>query len=161
MKNKWLSRLKKKHGMRTDRTDIVNTVSVLSVHASDTFWENNMVNGHARTDRTDTVNTMSVLSVHTQGDFLKKDGIHSQKTPINRTDKTDIVDQYEERVAIAEFDGGQNTSQAHRIAYQDAIITTLNATTPDSRLKDDTDWFLERVKTAQDFLMTQGIPKPE
>lgn len=68
--NKWQSRLKKKHGMRTDRTDIVNTVSVLSVHASDTFWENNMVNGHARTDRTDTVNTMSVLSVHASGFFI-------------------------------------------------------------------------------------------
>jgi len=41
--------------------------------------------------------------------------------------QSSLSDDYEERIAIAEYDGHQTSIQAQRIAYQDAFITTLNA----------------------------------
>ena len=41
-----------------------------------------------------------------------------------------LSDEHEERIAIAEYDGCQDTLQAQRIAYQDAFIAVLNTLAP-------------------------------
>lgn len=54
---------------------------------------------------------MSVLSVPFPGTF----------------DEESLLYDFEERLAIAEYDGHQTPLQAERIAYQDAFIAVLNA----------------------------------
>lgn len=60
-----------------------------------------------------------------------------------------VIEGYEERVAIAEYDGGQCINHARRIAYNSAFVEYINAHPTES------------IIAAQDFLMTQGIPQPE
>ena len=103
-------------------------------------------NGTDNTDRSEKRGDMSVLSVPSQS-------LSAKIAPYS-------FDDFEERIAIAEYDGRQNTVQAQRIAYQDAIVTILNANPPNDELKPDQDWFMERIKAAKDFLTTQGITQP-
>ena len=66
-----------------------------------------------------------------------------------------LSEEYEERIAIAEYDGQQDTIQAQRIAYQDAFISVLNALPYDD--KEEKAWFEERIKAAKEWLLGQGI----
>jgi hypothetical protein len=60
-----------------------------------------------------------------------------------------LIEDYEERIAIAEYDGGQSAKLAHRIAYNSALVEYIN-THP-----------AESIIAAQDFLRTQGILQPK
>jgi hypothetical protein len=72
-----------------------------------------------------------------------------------------LLEDYEERVAIAEYDGGQSAKLAHRIAYMDAFISSFNTNSLDDSLIMDGDWFMEAVKVTQNLLKTPGISQPE
>lgn len=69
-----------------------------------------------------------------------------------------LPDEYEERLAIAEYDGHQTPTQAERIAYLDAFMAVL-VTLP----YEDTegDWLGHRVNTAKEWLVDQGIDQPK
>ncbi|HUX80291.1 MAG TPA: hypothetical protein VMW10_11210 [Alphaproteobacteria bacterium] len=70
-----------------------------------------------------------------------------------------LSEAYDERRAIAEYDGRQTPTQAQRIAYQDAFIAVLNALPYEENLEGD--WFIERIKAAQEWLVSQGLQQPE
>lgn len=76
--------------------------------------------------------------------------------------KPSLLDDFEERIAIAEYDGQQSTTQAQRIAYQDAFIAVLN-TLPYDEAEGyyDEDWLTRRVKAAQSWLVAQGLQQPK
>ena len=69
-----------------------------------------------------------------------------------------IFDDFEERLAIAEYDGQQTPVQAERIAYQDAFMDVL-ANLPYENVEDD--WMEHRTKAAKKWLLAQGIEQPE
>jgi hypothetical protein len=136
----------------TDNTDRFNSnanVSVLSV-PSQGLLDKNLENvPESCTDSTDRFNSnanMSVLSVPSQGSL----------------DKTSLLDDFEERLAIAEYDGHQTPTQAQRIAYQDAFIAALN-TLPYEETEGyyDEDWLTRRIKAAQSWLVAQGLHQPK
>ncbi len=138
--------------VRTDKTDRFNSnanVSVLSV-PSEGHLDKNLENMlESCTDSTDRFNpnaNMSVLSVPSQGPL----------------DKTSLLNDFEERLAIAEYDGFQSSFQAQRIAYQDAFINVLN-TLPYEEEEGyyDEDWLMRRIKTAQGWLVAQGLRQPK
>lgn len=66
-----------------------------------------------------------------------------------------LSEDYEERLAIAEYDGHQTSVQAQRIAYQDAFITVLNALPFKDTERED--WFEERIKAAREWLLAQSF----
>jgi hypothetical protein len=103
---------------------------------------------------------MSVLSVPPS----RLLDINLRNMPEIRTDKPDRFDpetnmsglsvpppehNFEERVAIAEYDGGQAPALAQRIAYQDAFSAVLN-TLPyeDTERSHREDWLEQRIKAA-------------
>lgn len=61
-------------------------------------------------------------------------------------------------MAIAEYDGDQTSTQAERIAYMDAFMSVL-ATLPYEDAKED--WLPQKIRTAQDWLLEQGIVQPK
>lgn len=63
---------------------------------------------------------------------------------------------YEERLAIAEYDGHQNTTQAQRIAYLDAFISLLSALAGKDPHQD---WFAQKIQTALATLQDQNFPR--
>lgn len=71
---------------------------------------------------------------------------------------SDLKDAYEERLAIAQYDGGQNALQAQRIAYQDAFIAALNAL-PNDDLENETitDWLDQRIKATRQLITAREI----
>ncbi len=77
-------------------------------------------------------------------------------------DKSSLLDDFEERIAIAEYDGHPGPSQAQRIAYQDAFIAVLS-TLPynDTEGYHDENWMIRRVKSAQAWLVAQGLQQPD
>jgi hypothetical protein len=61
---------------------------------------------------------------------------------------------FEQRLSIAEYDGGQSPVHAHRIAYLDAFIsalTSLSATSPQR------DWLDQRIQTSVVWIEGQGF----
>lgn len=61
-------------------------------------------------------------------------------------DAISLRDEYE-RLAIAEYDGLQNSTQAERIAYQDAFMAVL-VTLPYEDLEGD--WLAHRINAAKE-----------
>jgi len=125
------------------------------------------------TDKSDKTH-LSGLSGSFGGVFSKKDTNPSE----NRTDNTEkpngikplsdlsglipdpfikdsILDAFEERIAIAEYDGQQDPVRARRIAYQDAFIAVLNALP--YKGTDDGDWLEERIRAAREWLLTEDM----
>ena len=133
---------------RTDKTDKPHDggyQSVLSVPSQGILSKNLENMSEARTDKTDKPHDgghQSVLSVPPRGTF----------------DKFSLLDDFEERVAIAQYDGHQNPTQAQRIAYQDAFISVL--TTLPYEESYEKDWLQERIKAAQEWLTKQGLEQP-
>ncbi len=60
---------------------------------------------------------------------------------------------YEERLAIAEHDGGQTPLHAHRIAYLDAFISVLTALPAKDSQKD---WLDKRIHISLAWIEAQG-----
>ena len=73
-----------------------------------------------------------------------------------------LVDDYEERVAIAEYEGHQNNTQAQRLAYLDAFMAVL-ATLPqeDPQLTYGENWLDDRIRAAKEWLLSQNFPQPK
>ncbi len=69
-----------------------------------------------------------------------------------------LSDGYEERLAIAEYEGHQTPAQAQRIAYVDAFIAVL-VTLPFGDSKED--WLEQKIKAAKEWLVSQGMEQPE
>ncbi len=69
-----------------------------------------------------------------------------------------LSEEYEERLAIAEYDGHQTQVQAQRAAYLDAFIAVLNAL-PYEEISGEK-WLKQRVKAAQKWLLEQGLRLP-
>ena len=97
---------------------------------------------------------LSGLAGPSQGDL--------NKTSVFPYEGSSLLDDFEERLAIAEYDGQQSSTQAQRIAYQDAFITVLN-TLPYEEAEGyyDEDWLTRRIKAAQSWLVAQGLQQPE
>jgi len=75
--------------------------------------------------------------------------------PLNRDS---LLYEFEERVAIAEHDGQQNSLEAHRIAYQGAFISVLNALPDQEPAERELKlWLTQRIKCAQDWLASEGV----
>lgn len=111
---------------------------------------------------------LSALSVMSVPIFRHPDQ-KTENESKNRTDKTDNTDKlvsisliadYEERLAIAEYDGQQSVHQSHRIAYVDAFSTVF-ATLPYEDESTDTksDWLEKRLQMTQDWLRKQGVER--
>jgi hypothetical protein len=84
------------------------------------------------------------------------------KTSIFPYEGSSLLDDYEERLAIAEYDGQQSSTQAQRIAYQDAFIAVLNTLSYEEEEGDcDEDWLTKRIKATQSWLVAQGVQQPE
>lgn len=73
-----------------------------------------------------------------------------------------LLENFEERLAIAEYDGQQTHLQAQRIAYLDAFMAVL-ATLPYEEEEGhyDEDWLTRRVKATQNWLVAEGLQQPE
>jgi hypothetical protein len=138
---------------KTDRFDPEMNMSVLSVPSGRPFGKNLGNMPGIRTDRTDRFDpemNMSVFSVPSY-DLPKR-------RSFNSFDGDSLLDDFEERLAIAEYDGQQTPTQAQRIAYQDAFIAVLN-TLPYKDTEDsyEEDWLDQRIKAARDWLSAQGL----
>ncbi len=77
-------------------------------------------------------------------------------------DKESLLYDFEERIAIAEYDGHQGPIQAQRIAYLGAFMAVLN-TLPYRDIKEDHegDWLNQRIKTTREWLADQGVRQPK
>ena len=92
---------------------------------------------------------LSVLSVPLKGLFAE--------TSFYPLDGTSLHDDYEERLAIAEYDGHQNSIQAQCIAYLDAFVSVL-ITLPYEDAEGD--WLAYRIRAAQNWLLDQDLSQP-
>lgn len=73
-----------------------------------------------------------------------------------------LHESFEERLAIAEYDGQQTHLQAQRIAYLDAFMAVLSALPYEE--EDgyyDEDWLTRRVKATQRWLSLEGLQQPK
>ncbi|HUX79305.1 MAG TPA: hypothetical protein VMW10_06145 [Alphaproteobacteria bacterium] len=70
-----------------------------------------------------------------------------------------LSETYDERIAIAEYDGQQTPTQAQRIAYQDAFIAVLNTLPYEENYGNN--WLEQRIKVAQAWLTAQGLHQPD
>jgi hypothetical protein len=185
--SKWLDKfLRKDHQNRTDNTDRFDSkvnVSVLSVPPVGPFDKNLGNMSGVRTDSTDRLDpkvNMSVLSVPSMGLFAKnlenKAGIRTDRT--DRFDpkmnmsvlsvpsegpfgKFSLLDDFEERLAITEYEGHRTSTQAQRIAYQDAFVEVLSTLPYEEEGYYDEDWLTRRIKAAQNWLAAQGLQQPK
>jgi hypothetical protein len=121
-------------------------------------WDENLENmpggGPDKPDRLGPNLNLSGLSGPSQGDL--------NKTSVFPYEGSSLLDDFEERLAIAEYDGNQSPAQAQRIAYQDALIAVLNTLSyEEAEGYYDEDWLTRRIKAAQSWLLTQGLQQPE
>ncbi len=108
--------------------------------------ENNPSKGGDKSARFNSKTNVSVLSVPPQG----------------LLDNSSLLDDFEERLAIAEYDGHQSPVQAQRIAYQDALIAVLSTLSYDEENGYyDEGWLTRRIKAAQSWLVAQGLQQPK
>ena len=73
-----------------------------------------------------------------------------------------VLEDYEERLAIAEYDGHQTALQAERIAYQDAFISVL-VTLPQEAYENShgEHWLDARITAAKNWLQAQNFYQPK
>ena len=139
---------------RPDKTDKVEggvNLSGLSVPPEGLFLANGENRLPSRPDKPDKVGNGANLS----GLSVPSGGHLPGKGPL---DVDSLLYEFEERLAIAEYDGCQNEIQAERIAYQDAFISVLNAL-PDDQERDlgVRRWLDQRIKASQDWLEQEGV----
>jgi hypothetical protein len=77
--------------------------------------------------------------------------------PFTFSNGSGLLDEYEERRSIAEYYGHQNSIQAQRIAYLDTFLAVL-ASLPYENTTED--WLSHRIRTAQKWLLDQGVVQP-
>lgn len=67
---------------------------------------------------------------------------------------------FEERIAIAQYDGQQTPLQAERIAYLDAFVSVLaNLPQEDPAYKEN--WLEDRIRAAKEWLQDQNLFQPK
>jgi hypothetical protein len=98
-------------------------------------------------------NVLRVVSSETTNNVIKE--------PFLIRDSS-LLEDYEERLAIAEYDGHQGPVQAQRIAYQDVFIAVL-LSLPDEASSTETslkEWLRNRIEGAQSWIegMEIGFP---
>ena len=159
--SKWLQKLLEKEPLnRTDKTDRFDpkmNMSVLSVPFEGPFGKNLGNMSETRTDKTDRFDMDANMSVLSGPSYDS-----SKKISFYPFEGDSLIHNFEERIAIAEYDGSQTSLQAQCIAYQDAFIATLNAL----RYEDTGggykgDWFDQRIKAAKEWLWNQGLQQPK
>lgn len=143
---------------RTDITDKSNSeglLSVLSVPPQRLLGKNLENISETRTDITDKCFFPSGLSVQSERHFKEA----------SRDDlmKEAIFDDFEERLAITEYDGHQPSSQAQRIAYLDAFMAVLAALPWESPDQEgyENNWLDSKISAAREWLKDQGMQEPE
>jgi hypothetical protein len=101
---------------------------------------------------------------------LKSVPLSNQPVPPNGTNSgADDATQYdalsyefEERLAIAEYDGQQTPKQAQHIAYLDAFISVLTTIPQETLcLPYGEDWLDARIMAAKDWLQAQNLFQPK
>lgn len=148
-------KLENRPGFLTDKTDRFkneSNMSVLSVPSQGAFEKNLENIPPFFTDKTDKSGQGGGLS----GLSGSKYGISDQ----NSLDASTLSDDYEERLAIAEYDGQQPPLQAARIAYQDAFIAVLTRL-PFTEEPSTENWLDQRIKAAKEWLLAQGFKQPD
>ncbi len=98
------------------------------------------------TDRLGPKTNVSVMSVPSAGPF----------------DKESLLYDFEERLAIAKYDGQQRPLQAERIAYLDAFISVLT-TLPQEAYENShgEDWLDARITAAKEWFKAQNLFQPK
>ncbi len=82
------------------------------------------------------------------------------------TDKPDTeiqatIDDFAERAAIVEYDGGRTAVEAERTAYQEVFINVFSQYYPDEAAKIlKSDWFRQTIYQVQTWLNAIGLPQP-
>jgi hypothetical protein len=162
--SKWLKKFLEQNPQKstdnTDRFRLDANMSVLSVPHQGISNQNFDNISKKRTDITDNTDrfrldtNMSVLSVPTQGGSNQ----NSVNTSFYFSEGPELLGEYEERIAIAEYDGLQSSTRAQHIAYQDAFIAVLN-TLPYGEAEGD--WLAQRITIAKEWLLAQGITQPK
>jgi len=150
----------------TDRFNYQTNMSVLSVH-SEGALDNNLRNvskiNTNNTDRFNSETNMSVLSVHSEG-ALDNNLRNVSKINTDNTDrfnsKTNMLgaslqDSFEERLAIAEYDGHQTPLQSERMAYLEAFLTLLFDLTASDPHRE---WLVQKVQAARATLEKYYFP---
>lgn len=126
--------------------------------------ENNHSKGGDKSARFKLEPNMSPLSLRPRG-LLDEKMVNTPESDISdKPDRSDpnlnlsgssLLDSFEERLAIAEYDGDKTPLHAHHIAYLDAfisVLTALPATGPQR------DWLDQRIQTSFAWIETQNFP---
>jgi hypothetical protein len=137
---------------KTDKCLPPAGLSILSAPPQGTLDENGENTLPIRTDTTDKPQEAPSSEIFC---------VPSKKFPACPFDRFSLLTDFEERLAIAEYDGHQSPQQAQRTAYQDAFMAVLSALpevdTPESSSED---WFDQRIKASQAWLSVQGVERP-
>jgi len=136
----------------TDSTDRFNSepnMSVLSVPPIGPFDGNLENMPETKPDITDKTNSGDNLSGFSNG--------LSGNVPFTFSNGSGLLDEYEERLAIIEYDGAQTPAQAERISYLDAFVSVL-VTLPCEDTEGD--WLGYKITAAKKWLLDQGIVQP-
>ncbi|EKE09047.1 MAG: hypothetical protein ACD_16C00221G0005 [uncultured bacterium] len=180
--SKWLNRfLENEIVNRSDKSDrfrFETNMSPLSLRPRGLLdekmekVENNHSKGGDKSARFRFEANMSPLSLHPQG-FLDEKMKKMENNPNNGGDKSDrfrfetnmsgssLRENFEERLAIAEYDGKQTPLQAQRIAYLDAFMAVLSTLPYEEEGYYDEDWLTRRIKATQHWLEAQGLQQPK
>ncbi len=96
--------------------------------------------------------TLHDIKFHVNGALLSPIVLHPSS----------VLEDYEERLAIAEYDGHQTPFQVERIAYQDAFISVLTTLPQEGPcLTYGENWLDDRIRTAKDWLQAQNLFQPK
>ena len=105
--------------------------------------------------------TEALKSVQLPDQTVPPNGTNSGADDATRYDALSY--EFEERAAIAEYDGQQSPLQAQRIAYLDAFMAAL-ATLPQETSAQEEQrkhWFDHKITSAREWLNKHGIQEPE
>lgn len=75
-----------------------------------------------------------------------------------RVELDNFLYEYNERAAIAEYDGQQTLAQAERIAYLDAFVAVLVALPHEDT---EGDWLSDKIAEGKKWLLDQGMAQPK
>jgi hypothetical protein len=133
------------------------------------FLENEIVNRSDKSDRFRFETNMSGLSLHPRGlldeKLEKVENNHSKggdksdrfklEPNMSGLSGPELRENFEERLAISEYDGQQTHLQAQRIAYLDAFISILSTLAEDDPRQD---WLAQKIQIALVTLEAQNFP---
>jgi len=184
--SKWLNRfLENEIVNRSDKSDKFKAepnMSPLSLHSRGLLdeklekVENNHSKGSDKSARFKLEPNMSPLSLRPRGlldeklekveNNYSKGGDKSDRFRfegnMSGLSGTELRENFEERLAISEYDGQQTPLQAQRIAYLDAFMAVLS-TLPYEEEEGyyEENWLTRRVKATHHWLEAEGLQQPK